>query len=154
MSTPKPKRAPLQRALRELRTRLGHTQESFSRELGVSLPTVGMWEYSGRLPLDIGLARLADIARQAGHDDLVKVFMGGLEELRQDRAHRASEIFDEIERWQKISAALTALDEIDAAVRSATSLKDAKAAVAPMAALLTELGTVLVAAKKWSWRNR
>jgi transcriptional regulator with XRE-family HTH domain len=138
----------------QLRKRLGHTQESFSRELGVSLPTVGNWEAHGRLPLDIGLARLAQIAREAGHTDLEQTFLGGLEELKQDRAQKAIDILDEVGRWHEITAHLTALGQIDAAVRSAGSLDAAKAAVEPMFDVLTTLEKTLAAAQKWSWRNR
>jgi transcriptional regulator with XRE-family HTH domain len=133
---------------------MGHTQESFSRELGISLPTLGNWEALGRLPLDIMLARLADIAREAGHVDLEGIFRSGLEELKLDRAQKANDIFDEIERWHAINAHIEALGGIDAAVRGAATLDEAKAAAEPMYALLVEFKKTLIAVQKWSWRNR
>ena len=156
MSRPskKPKRAPLQKALIELRRRTGHTQESFSRVLGVSLPTVGHWEAKGRLPLDIVLARLADIATKAGHADLAQVFMGGLDELKASRAQKAEDILDEIDRWHKINASLHWLGEIETAVREATSLEEARAEIEPMYDVLVKLEKVLADVQRWSWRNR
>ena len=148
----KPRRAPLQRALIELRRRTGHTQESFSRELGVSLPTVGAWEANGRLPLDIMLARLADIARKNGHDDLATIFHGGLLELQKDRAQKAADIFDEIARWQDINAHLTALGAEADRLRD-EKLKDTELPDR-IVARLYEFEKVLAAAQRWSWRNR
>jgi transcriptional regulator with XRE-family HTH domain len=131
---------------------MGHTQETFSRELGVSLPTVGKWEASGRLPLDIMLARLSQIARDAGHNDLAAIFMGGLDELKQDRAQKAADIFDEIERWHKIRGHLEALAEEAERLRG-EKLKDAQLPQRIEDRLL-EFNKVLASAQRWSWRNR
>jgi transcriptional regulator with XRE-family HTH domain len=131
---------------------MGHTQETFSRELGVSLPTVGKWEASGRLPLDIMLARLSQIAREAGHGDLAAIFMGGLEELKQDRAQKAADIFDEIARWHEIRGHLEALCEEAERLRK-ERLKDAELPQR-IEERLVAFGKVLAAAQKWSWRNR
>jgi transcriptional regulator with XRE-family HTH domain len=131
---------------------MGHTQESFSRELGVSLPTVGKWEASGRLPLDIMLARLSMIARDSGHDDLAATFMGGLEELKQDRAQKASDIFDEIGRWHEIRGHLEALCGEAESLRK-ERLKDAELPER-MEQRLAAFAKVLAAAQRWSWRNR
>jgi transcriptional regulator with XRE-family HTH domain len=150
----RPKRAPLQKALVQLRKRMGHTQESFSRVLGVSLPTLGNWEASGRLPLDIMLARLEKIARDNNHIDLADTFHAGLEELKMDRAAKAADIFDEIARWHEIKGHLTAVSQIAAAVREATSLKEAKTAVEPINDLLVEFEKTLSQVQAWSWRNR
>ncbi len=143
----KPRRAPLQRALIELRRRTGHTQESFSRELGVSLPTVGAWEANGRLPLDIMLARLADIARKNGHDDLATIFHGGLLELQKDRAQKAADIFDEIGRWHEIMNHLAAF-RVEVENLSDEKLKER------MMNRFIEFEKVLSAVQRWSWRNR
>lgn len=141
----------MQKALIELRRRLGHTQESFSRELGVSLPTLGKWESHGRLPLDIMLARLRDIAIKEGHEDLAAVFTGGLEQLREDRAQKAADIFDEIARWHAIKDHLKALGEEAERLRT-EKLKDSDL---PQRIVdrLYEFEKVLAAAQRWSWRN-
>jgi hypothetical protein len=131
---------------------MGHTQESFSRELGVSLPTVGNWEAHGRLPLDIGLARLADLARAQGHEDLAAIFMGGLEQLKLDRAQKAADIYDEIERWHKIRGHLEALCEEAERLRG-EKLKDIELP-GRIEGRLREFGEILAAAQRWSWRNR
>jgi hypothetical protein len=131
---------------------MGHTQESFSRELGVSLPTVGKWEASGRLPLDIMLARLGQIARDAGHKDLEEIFMGGLEELKQNRSQKAADIFDEVQRWHEIRDHLKAIGAEADRLRG-EKLKDAEL---PQRIVdrLYEFEKVLAAAQRWSWRNR
>jgi transcriptional regulator with XRE-family HTH domain len=134
---------------------MGHTQESFSRELGVSLPTVGKWEANGRLPLDIMLARLRQIAlaQDPPHQDLADVFTAGLEELRAaDRSQKAIDIFDEIARWHTIREHMKALGEEADRLRD-EKLKDAEL---PQRIVdrLYEFEKVLAAAQRWSWRNR
>ena len=153
MSSKKRTRTPVQRALIELRTKLGHSQESLAREMDVTLPTVGKWETSTP-PAGVALAALHALAVMKGHPELGQVFIDELHKLQGIYARKANDILDEIARWQKIKAHLTTLGQIDAAVRSATSLKEAKEAVAPMYDLLVEFERVLAAAQKWSWKNR
>jgi DNA-binding XRE family transcriptional regulator len=52
--------------VRELRDRLGLTQEKFAQELGVSFSTVNVWENGKRVPLPFLRRRLLELARAAG----------------------------------------------------------------------------------------
>jgi transcriptional regulator with XRE-family HTH domain len=148
-------RSPLKRAVIALREKLGHTQESFARLLNVSTVTVGKWEGpSGHEPVDIMLARFAQMAREAGREDLEQVFNAELRGIGEARSQKANDILNEIERWHKINAYLKELGQIDAAVRAAKGLPTAKAAIEPMYDLLVEFQKTLAAAQAWSWRNR
>lgn len=52
--------------VRELRNRLGLTQEQFAQELGVSFSTVNVWENGKRAPLPFLRRRLLELAKAAG----------------------------------------------------------------------------------------
>lgn len=52
--------------VRELRDRLGLTQEQFAHELGVSFSTVNVWENRKRAPLPFLRRRLLEMAKAAG----------------------------------------------------------------------------------------
>jgi hypothetical protein len=125
---------------------------------------VGNWEAQGRLPLDIMLARLNKIALDAAEqkepnsearktlEKLAAVFMGGLEELKQDRAQKAADIFEEIQRWHDIRGHLEALCDVVETLRK-EKLTDAELPQR-LEERLKDFATVLAAAQRWSWRNR
>ncbi len=52
--------------VRELRNRLGLTQEQFAQQLGVSFSTVNVWENGKREPLPFLRRRLLEMAKEAG----------------------------------------------------------------------------------------
>src|SRR4051812_24825187 len=125
MSRPVKKRSPVAAALVALRTRLGHTQESFSRVIGISLPTLGTWEAKSTLPTNIMLANLAQLAQKEGHEDLSAVFMADLEKLKERQRQKHNDIFDEINRWHAINGHLKALGNEADKLRN-EKLKDAE----------------------------
>jgi putative transcriptional regulator len=52
--------------VRQLRDRLGLTQEQFAQELGVSFSTVNVWENGKRAPLPFLRRRVLEMAKAAG----------------------------------------------------------------------------------------
>ena len=66
----------MSKALVELRRRLGQTQESLARCLGVSLQTVALWE-TKRPPGGFALLRLCKLAKE--DPDLLKIFADAVE---------------------------------------------------------------------------
>lgn len=54
--------------VRELRFRLGLTQEELAARLGVTFPTVNSWENARRKPSRMGLKILRDSVHQMGED--------------------------------------------------------------------------------------
>jgi len=61
-------------AVRELRSHLGESQQTFSNRLGLSIATIVKYE-AGREPTGRALLGLAHTAREAGRHDLASVFM-------------------------------------------------------------------------------
>jgi transcriptional regulator with XRE-family HTH domain len=113
------KRTPLQRALIELRQKLGHSQESLARALNVSLPTIGKWE-SMTEPKGISLALLEKTARENQLPKVAAVFQDALDKLKTTAPRDAQAIHDERMRW-------TALDEIIGRIQQeAEALKEKK----------------------------
>ena len=70
-----PDMAPL---VRELRKRLGLTQEKFAARLGVTFPTINRWENGRVKPSPMGVKHLKDFVREMGKDgaDLLKKYFG------------------------------------------------------------------------------
>ena len=63
--------------IRELRARLGLTQEKFAARLGVSFPTINRWENERSAPSPLALQRVEQILREMkdrGKDLLVEHF--------------------------------------------------------------------------------
>ncbi len=54
--------------VRELRERLGLTQEDFAREVGVSMMTVSRWERGIARPTKLAIKQLDVLARRAGRE--------------------------------------------------------------------------------------
>jgi putative transcriptional regulator len=52
--------------IKEMRTRLGWSQEELAREVGVSLSTVQRWEQLGTTPSKLARIQLEKVMRQAG----------------------------------------------------------------------------------------
>ena len=73
-------KSPVSIALRELRQRVGFSQEALARELMVSLQTCTLWE-TKRPPSGIMLVRLSEMAEYYGHTDLKAVFEEALKKL-------------------------------------------------------------------------
>ena len=62
--------------VREIRRRLGLTQEKFAARLGVTFPTVNRWENGKARPSPLALQQISDLLREMGHDgdDLAQEF--------------------------------------------------------------------------------
>jgi transcriptional regulator with XRE-family HTH domain len=62
--------------VRELRGRLGLTQEKFAAKVGVTFPTINRWENGRAKPSPLALQRLEDFIRKMGDDgvDLLKEY--------------------------------------------------------------------------------
>lgn len=60
--------------VRELRKRLGLTQEKFAARLGVTFPTINRWENGRVTPSPMAVQHLRDFVREMGKDgeDLLK----------------------------------------------------------------------------------
>ena len=54
--------------IREIRTRLGLTQEKFAARLGVTLPTVNRWENSRTKPSPLAIQKLRDLISGMGDE--------------------------------------------------------------------------------------
>lgn len=50
--------------IKELRARLGLTQEKFAARLGVSFPTINRWENGRSVPSPLALQRIEQILRE------------------------------------------------------------------------------------------
>ena len=50
--------------IKELRARLGLTQEKFAAKLGVSFPTINRWENGRSIPSPLALQRIEQILRE------------------------------------------------------------------------------------------
>lgn len=50
--------------VRQLRERLGLTQEKFAARLGVSFPTINRWENARSIPSPLALQRIEQILRE------------------------------------------------------------------------------------------
>ncbi len=61
--------------VREVRTRLGLTQEKFAARLGVTLPTINRWENGRTKPSPLAVRTLRDLV--AGMGDEGKDLMAG-----------------------------------------------------------------------------
>ncbi|MDL1888688.1 helix-turn-helix transcriptional regulator [Nitrospirales bacterium NOB] len=59
--------------VRELRRRVGLTQEKFAARIGVTYPTINRWENGRTRPSPLALQRLEDLTRSLGKngDDLL-----------------------------------------------------------------------------------
>ena len=50
--------------VKELRSRLGMTQQQFAHEVGVSIRIVGYWESGKKKPSNLALARMRDVEKK------------------------------------------------------------------------------------------
>ncbi len=64
--------------VRELRKRLGLTQEKFAARLGVTFPTINRWENGRVKPSPMAVEHLRDFVQEMGKDgaDLLKKYFG------------------------------------------------------------------------------
>ena len=53
---------------RELRERLGLTQEKFAARLGVTFPTINRWENGRAKPSPLAVKQIGDLLREMGAD--------------------------------------------------------------------------------------
>lgn len=62
--------------IREVRTRLGLTQEKFAARLGVTLPTINRWENGRASPSPLAMRNLRELVHRMGDDgkDLIGWF--------------------------------------------------------------------------------
>ena len=62
--------------IREVRTRLGLTQEKFAARLGVTLPTINRWENDRASPSPLAMRNLRELVHRMGDDgeDLIEWF--------------------------------------------------------------------------------
>ena len=65
--------------IREVRTRLGLTQEKFAARLGVTLPTINRWENGRASPSPLAIRNLREVVYRMGDDakDLLEWFGAG-----------------------------------------------------------------------------
>jgi transcriptional regulator with XRE-family HTH domain len=99
----------IQDAVRELRNRLGWTQEDLARNLGLTLRTVVRYE-NDLPPRGPALGRLYAIASEKGHEDLAKLFDAERgKETNKRVAMKADVVFSEIQRWNEIGGLLAGL---------------------------------------------
>lgn len=54
--------------IRELRSRLGLTQEELAARLGVTFPTINSWENARRKPSRMGIKIIRETVQQMGED--------------------------------------------------------------------------------------
>ncbi|MBP7746989.1 MAG: helix-turn-helix transcriptional regulator [Phycisphaerae bacterium] len=54
--------------IREVRARLGLTQEKFAAKLGVTLPTINRWENGRTKPSPLAIRNLRDLVASMGND--------------------------------------------------------------------------------------
>ena len=54
--------------IREVRTRLGLTQEKFAARLGVTLPTINRWENGRAKPSPLAMKNLRDLISSMGEE--------------------------------------------------------------------------------------
>jgi transcriptional regulator with XRE-family HTH domain len=52
--------------VRELRERLGLTQEKLAAKLGVTFPTINRWENGRTKPSPLGMKQIEDVLRELG----------------------------------------------------------------------------------------
>ena len=62
--------------IREVRTRLGLTQEKFAARLGVTLPTINRWENGRASPSPLAMRNLRELIHRMGNEgkDLIRWF--------------------------------------------------------------------------------
>jgi DNA-binding transcriptional regulator YiaG len=62
--------------IREVRTRLGLTQEKFAARLGVTLPTINRWENGRASPSPLAMRNLRELVHRMGDGgkDLIEWF--------------------------------------------------------------------------------
>jgi DNA-binding transcriptional regulator YiaG len=67
--------------IREVRARLGLTQEKFAARLGVTLPTINRWENGRTKPSPLAVRTLRDLVARMGDDgkDLMAGFLSDSE---------------------------------------------------------------------------
>lgn len=59
--------------VKELRDKLGLTQEQFARKVGVTFSTINNWERGNRTPHPFLLQRLLEMAEEAGLKDIENI---------------------------------------------------------------------------------
>jgi len=71
--------AGIPKLVRQLRERMGLTQEKCAARLGVTFPTLNRWENGHAHPSPLALKQLEGLARELGDQgqDLVREFFGG-----------------------------------------------------------------------------
>ncbi len=62
--------------VRELRERIGLTQEKFAAKLGVTTPTINRWEHGRAKPSPLALSQIEKLIRKLGKDgaDLAELY--------------------------------------------------------------------------------
>jgi putative transcriptional regulator len=68
--------------VRELRGRLGLTQEKFAAKVGVAFPTINRWENGRAKPSPLALQRLEEMLHNMSENgsDLLKIYFGSRSE--------------------------------------------------------------------------
>ena len=75
--------ADIPRLVRDLRGRMGLTQEKFAAKLGVTFPTINRWENGRAKPSPLAIQRIEGLLRSMGEkgvDLLNQYFLSGTEE--------------------------------------------------------------------------
>jgi transcriptional regulator with XRE-family HTH domain len=138
----------VQRALIELRKRMGHSQSSFARAQNVATATVGRWESVGE-PGGITLAMLEHLARKEDHKDLAKVFSDALTDLKSADPSLARSIFEEQQRRVWLDGFVT-----DVQVMAKTLIDQQNPIGQQLYNLCNEAWKVLEQIWLFSWRDR
>ena len=70
--------ADMPRLVRELRDRMGLTQEKFAAKLGVTFPTINRWENGRAKPSPLALKQIEELLCEVGErgKDLLQEFFG------------------------------------------------------------------------------
>ncbi len=142
------RRSPLAKALIELRSRLGETQQSMAVRFGVAVQTIARWETTGE-PQSIMLWRLWELAREHQYDDLRDIFVAALDKFKLAERRKAENMMNDIERWREIQAGW--IQVMEEGMKLSAENHPAGARITQLAARLGELTTK---AREWAWGNR
>lgn len=107
-SRPKSK---LSRALIELRSRLGESQQTFSNRLEVSMVTVSRWERDWP-PRGSLLRQIRDLAREKEYSDLALIFEDHLPMTGDEISAAMNEMDVDFAAWEEVRTNWTKLNEI------------------------------------------
>lgn len=110
-------------AIKNLRTHLGESQQTFSNRLGVVVRTVARWELEVPPKGEI-LLRLFDLSQETGRDDLAQIFANALNTLPPKVLFESARstiwpvLLKNIKVWGEIDCTLQGLERVAADAKS------------------------------------